>query len=73
MPETIDFTQMRLGTKTRGSRKIKKCPRCGRKGERVDYRQGGANILHKTEINGWLSRALDSCYLTKAEVAGENL
>lgn len=31
----IDFTKQRLGTKTRGTRKIELCPKCGRKGECV--------------------------------------
>jgi len=44
--ETIDFTRYRKGSKPRG-RPICHCPRCGRKGERTNYSNGGYNYIHK--------------------------
>jgi hypothetical protein len=36
MAQIIDYTTMRKGKRVRGSSKIDVCPKCGRKGERVD-------------------------------------
>ena len=69
MTQTIDFTKMRKGTRTRGTRKIEICPNCGRKGERVNYSKGEAGVTHKLEYRGVLPEATDFCLLPKAEVA----
>lgn len=34
--QIIDFTQLRKGTKTSRFRRIDVCPKCGKKGERIE-------------------------------------
>ena len=49
MSETIDFTKYRKGSKPNG-RPIDYCPRCGSKGEKTTYRDGGQLFSHKAKV-----------------------
>lgn len=60
----MDYTKMRLGTKTRGSRKIARCPKCGRKGESVTYKDGDGYVIH--QVTGTVMPTVtDGCYVSQ--------
>ena len=42
----VDFRRMKLGTRTRGSRRIGICPRCNSKGEMAVQPDGGVVFTH---------------------------
>ncbi len=63
---TIDFTKMRLNRRTRGTRRITLCVKCGRKGEysaSIDKRTGKQweMWLHAGVIEGAFLSVTDSC------------
>ena len=55
---TIDFTKMRLSKKHR----IQVCPKCGRRGELVHYRDGGGRCFHKAHREPVGLFIDDGCY-----------
>jgi hypothetical protein len=70
----IDFTTMRKGRRTRGSRVIDYCPKCGAKGERLVLRDRktkevtGYDFTHKAKIERVMGidfvEVTASCFVT---------
>jgi len=46
----VDFRRMKLGTRTRGSRRIGICPRCNRKGE-MEVQPDGSVVFTHSGVN----------------------
>lgn len=62
----IDFTKYRKGKKTRGSRVIAICPKCGRKGERTIYKDDSEGFNHKARlVMGLFLSVYDHCFIKK--------
>ena len=68
MTEIIDYTKFRLNTKPFGIR-IRRCPKCGRKGEALRYDDGTGRVFH-TARRGLIGLTIgDHCMLTRGEAA----
>lgn len=59
MGKVIDYTHKRLHSKTDRGLRIEVCPKCGRKGERIVYRDGAVHYAHKGEVGMWGMISID--------------
>lgn len=74
MSAIVDFTKMRLHTRTRGTATIEKCPKCGRKGAQGEFKpaKDGRRRFHYIHAGKVVSAAgipffeiTDGCFYTQ--------